>query len=83
MGRIEEKVKYIVGEYYGMNPDDVNVASNFVDELSANSFLDRMELGMAMEQAFGLAIPDEGLENLHTIQDAIDYVRVNLANKKP
>ena len=37
--------------------------------------LERVEVIMALEKAFGIAIPDEDAKRLRTMQDAIDYMR--------
>ena len=47
---------------------------NFFDNLRGNS-LDRVELAMALEESFDIEIPDEDAKKLHTVQDAIDYIR--------
>ncbi len=46
----------------------------FFDNLPGNS-LDRVELIMALEEAFDVGIPDEDAKKFRTVQDAIDYVR--------
>jgi acyl carrier protein len=55
---------------------DVTPASSFVDDLGADS-LDRVELIMALEETFGIEIPDEDAEKIATVQDAVDYIQKN------
>jgi acyl carrier protein len=50
----------------------------FVADLGADS-LDTVELVMALEDEFGIEIPDEDAEKINTVQNAIDYA---LAHKK-
>ena len=73
MENVEQRIKKIVAEQLGVNEGDVKNESSFVDDLGADS-LDRVELVMALEEAFDLEIPDEEAEKIRTVQDAIDYI---------
>ncbi len=73
---VEEKVKEIIVEQLGVNAEDVVSAANFIDDLNADS-LDTVELVMALEEEFGVEIPDEEAEKIKTVQNAIDYVKNN------
>ncbi len=73
---IFDKIKDILVEQLGVEEDDVNMDSNFTDELNADS-LDIVELVMAMEQEFGISIPDEEAERIRTVGDAVDFVKNN------
>jgi acyl carrier protein len=44
-----------------------------LDQLDADS-LDRIEAGMALEQEFGLTIPDEAIEKWSTVGDVLDWL---------
>jgi len=70
---IEDKVKEIIVEQLGANAEDVTPAASFIDDLGADS-LDTVELVMALEEEFGVEIPDEDAEGIKTVQNAIDYV---------
>jgi len=70
----EEKVIDIIVEQLSVDKDKVVPGASFVDDLGADS-LDLVELIMAMEEAFGIEIPDEVAEKITTVQDAIDYVQ--------
>ena len=70
---IVEKVKQIISEQLGVDENEVTPSASFVDDLGADS-LDQVELVMALEEAFGVEIPDEDAEKIRTVQDAIDYV---------
>lgn len=74
---ILEKVKNILVEQLGIESDDISLDSNFTDDLNADS-LDIVELVMAMEQEFGLAIPDEEAERINTVGDAVDFIKRSL-----
>ncbi|KPK34196.1 MAG: acyl carrier protein [Nitrospira bacterium SG8_35_1] len=70
----EEKVVDIIVEQLSVDKEKVVPGASFVDDLGADS-LDLVELIMAMEEAFGIEIPDEVAEKITTVQDAIDHVK--------
>lgn len=78
---MEEKVNQIVVEQLDVEPSDVTPEASFVDDLGADS-LDRVELVMAFEEAFGLEIPDEDAEKILTVKDAVDYIQKNAKSVK-
>jgi len=73
MASVEEKLKKIICEQLDVNEDEVVPEASFVDDLGADS-LDQVELIMAIEEEFGITIPDEDAEKIVTVQDAIDYI---------
>ena len=77
MENIEQRVKKIVAEQLGVNEADIKIESSFVDDLGADS-LDTVELVMALEDEFGIEIPDEEAEKITTVQLAIDYAKGNV-----
>ena len=70
---VEERVKKIIVEQLGVNADEVNLESAFVEDLGADS-LDTVELVMAFEEEFDIEIPDEDAEKIATVGDAIRYI---------
>ena len=70
---VAEKVKSIIVEQLGVKPDQVIPTASFVNDLGADS-LDTVELVMALEEEFGIEIPDEEAEKILTVQDAIKYI---------
>ncbi len=74
---VEQKVKEIIVEQLGVDPEQVTQEASFVEDLGADS-LDTVELVMALEEEFGLEIPDEDAEKIITVGDAIDYIEKNL-----
>lgn len=71
-----EKVRDIVVEQLGVEKDDVNIDSTFIDDLGADS-LDIVELIMAFEEEFSIEIPDEAAEKIKTVQDVVTYIDQN------
>ena len=70
---VEDKIKGLVAEQLGVSEDEVTPEASFTDDLGADS-LDIVELVMAIEEEFGLEIPDDDAEKLQSIGDAISYV---------
>jgi acyl carrier protein len=74
MADVEAKVKKIISEQLGVPEADVKPEASFVNDLGADS-LDTVELVMALEEEFGVEIPDEDAEKISTVQSAIDYIK--------
>ena len=73
---IEQRVKDIIVEQLGVDPAQVKEEASFLDDLGADS-LDTVELVMALEEEFGMAIPDEEAEKITKVGDAINYIKKN------
>jgi acyl carrier protein len=71
---LEDKVKEIIVEQLGVNPDQVKPEASFTEDLGADS-LDTVELVMAFEEEFGAEIPDEEAEKLKTVGAVIEYLK--------
>lgn len=74
--QIFDKVKEIIVDQLGVEEDEVALESSFVEDLGADS-LDIVELIMALEEEFGLEIPDDEAEKISTVNDAVEYIREN------
>ena len=71
---LEEKVKKIIIDQLGVDEAEVTAEAKFIDDLGADS-LDTVELVMALEEEFGIEIPDEDAEKIATVQNAVTYIR--------
>ncbi len=77
---VQDKVKSIIAEQLGVKVEEVVPEASFVDDLGADS-LDTVELVMALEEEFGVEIPDEDAEKITTVGDAIKYIEEKSPNK--
>ena len=68
-----DRVRVIVADRLGVDEDKVNMDSEFIGDLNADS-LDLVEVIMAMEQEFNVEIKDEDAENIRTVADAVQYI---------
>ncbi len=68
-----EEIKAIIVDVLNCDEDKVVLEASLSDDLDADS-LDAVELGMAIEENLGVAISDEDLPNIKTVQDLVDYV---------
>ncbi len=71
---VNPKVKDIIVDQLGVDPEKVKPEASFIDDLGADS-LDIVELVMAMEEVFDVEIPDEDAEKLKTVNDVITYLK--------
>jgi len=80
MADVQEKIKTIIAEQLGVKPEEVTPQASFVEDLGADS-LDTVELVMALEEEFGIEIPDEDAEKMSTVSDAIKYIEEKVTSK--
>ncbi len=71
---VEDRVKKIIAEQLGVEEEEVVPEASFVQDLGADS-LDTVELVMALEEEFGIEIPDEDAEKMQKVVQAIDYIK--------
>lgn len=74
--KVFDKVKEIIVDQLGVEEEEVSLEASFIDDLGADS-LDLVELIMALEEEFGLEIPDDEAEKISTVNDAVEYIREN------
>lgn len=73
---IFDKIKDIIIDQLQVEESDVAMDTNLMKDLSADS-LDAVEIIMAIEDEFGIEIPDEDAENIQTVGDLVKYVEEN------
>lgn len=75
-GDIETQVKEIIVEQLDVKPEDVSESKTFTDDLGADS-LAIVELVLALEEKFEVKIPDDEVDKIKTVGDAIAYIKNN------
>ena len=73
MEPVADRVKKIIVDQLGVEEETVTPEASFVDDLGADS-LDTVELVMALEEEFGVEIPDEDAEKITRVREAVDYI---------
>ena len=71
-----EKVKNILAEQFDVEEDSTTAETNLQEDLGADS-LDVVDLLMSIEDEFETEIPDEEVENIHTVGDLVSYIEAN------
>lgn len=74
---VEKKIKETVMQQLNITEDQYNIEASFIEDLGADS-LDIVELLMALEDEFGIEIPDEDLIKIVTIKDVIEYIKAKM-----
>ena len=69
-----EKLQNIVAEVLNVEPEEVTMASTFVDDLGADS-LDVFQIVMGIEEEFDIEIPSEVAEKIATVGDAVEQIK--------
>ena len=82
MEPVADRVKKIIVDQLGVEEETVTPEASFVDDLGADS-LDTVELVMALEEEFGIEIPDEDAEKITRVKEAIDYIEKHSARSSP
>ena len=78
---VSDRVRAIIAEQLGVKLEEVTDAASFIEDLGADS-LDTVELVMALEEEFGIEIPDEDAEKMITVGDAIKYIDTKSAGTR-
>ena len=78
---VSDRVRAIIAEQLGVKPEEVTDGASFIEDLGADS-LDTVELVMALEEEFGVEIPDEDAEKMSSVGEAIKYIDSKSAGAK-
>ena len=71
-----DRIKDIIIEQLGLEDAEISASTNLMKDLEADS-LDAVEIIMAIEDEYGIEIPDEEVENFQTVSDLVKYVEEN------
>ena len=77
---VADRVRAIIAEQLGVKLEEVTDTASFIEDLGADS-LDTVELVMALEEEFGIEIPDEDAEKMSSVGDAVKYIEAKTAAK--
>ena len=69
-----EKIRQIIAEQMGKDESEIAMETSFADDLGADS-LDLFQIISELEEAFGMEFPQEDLEKIQTVGDAVNYVQ--------
>ena len=73
-----EKIKEVIADTVSVEEERITPEATLKEDLSIDS-LDAVEIGIALEEAFGLSIPDEDLSAFVKVQDVLDYIQAHKA----
>ena len=76
---IEARVKEIICEQLDVKPEDVSEPKTFTEDLGADS-LAIVELVLALEEQFDVKIPDDEVDKIKSVGDAISYIKGRVGN---
>ncbi len=68
-----ERLQKIIAEQLEIDEDDIRPDSDIIDDLGADS-LDIVDLVMSIEDEFQVEVPDEAVEEMRTVDDAVRYI---------
>ena len=69
-----EKIQKIIAEEMNLNVEDVKPERRFVEDLAADS-LEVIQIVLKLEEEFDIEIPDDAVEQISTVQDAVDQIK--------
>ncbi len=71
-----ERVRELICSQLDLDEDRVTMDSNILEDFDADS-LDLVDLVMSLEDEFGIEVPDDQVENFHTVGDVVRYIEDN------
>ena len=75
-----QKVRDIIEKELGVEREKLTDEASFIEDLGADS-LDTVELVMALEEEFGIEIPDEDAEKITRVKEAVEYIESHSKKK--
>lgn len=79
---VRDRVIQLIVEHLKIEREKVVPEAHFIDDLGISS-MDLWELVLIMEDEFNLEVPDDDLEKIQTIQNAIDYIEQRVGKEIP
>ena len=76
MDEIFERVRTMLAEQLEIDEDRITMDSNIMEDFDADS-LDVVDMVMRLEDEFGIEVPDEEVEKLHTVGDVVRFIDAN------
>ena len=71
-----DKIKELIVDKLNVSGSDVTENASFIEDLGADS-LDIVDFVMAIDEEFGIDIPDEDAQKIKTVKDAVDFINKN------
>lgn len=71
-----EKLKKIISQVMNVPVEQLNGETDFIEDLSCDS-IEVFQIIMGIEEEFGFEIPTEQIQDIHTINDAVEKIRAN------
>lgn len=72
------RVKKVIESELSKKDEEIGLGASFTEDLGADS-LDVVQLVMGFEDEFSIDIPDEDVEKIRTVQDAVEYISKKLS----
>ncbi len=72
-----ERIKELIADKLGVDPEDITMETSFTDDLEADS-ITLFELVMAIEDEFDIEIDDESIEQINTVGDIVNYLEESI-----
>jgi acyl carrier protein len=72
-----EKIAALLATQFDVDPDSITADTDFVEDLNADS-LDVVDMLMSLEDEFDVEIPDEEIENIHTVGDLVSFIEEHM-----
>ena len=69
-----EKIQSIIAEVLNLDKEEITMDTTFIDDLGADS-IDVMQIVMGIEEEFGISIPEDAVENIVTVADAVEQIK--------
>ena len=68
-----EKIRGFLAEQLGIEPEKITMDSDLLNDFEADS-LDIVDMVMTLEDEFGIEVPDEAIQDMHTVGDVVRFV---------